>query len=33
MLSETEKHTAEPLAPEPNAFEVEMSVEKIIRHN
>jgi hypothetical protein len=33
MLSENEKHTAEPLAPEPIVFEVEMPIEKIIRHN
>ena len=25
-------HTAEPLVPEPNAFEVEMAIEKLIKH-
>jgi hypothetical protein len=26
-------HTVEPLVPEPNAFEVEMAIEKLKRHN
>ena len=32
MLVQTEICTAEPLVPEPSAFEVEMAVEKIKRH-
>ena len=28
----TEIHAAEPLAPEPSAFEVEMAIEKLIGH-
>jgi hypothetical protein len=31
-VGQTEIHTAEPLVPEPSAFEVEMAVEKIKRH-
>jgi hypothetical protein len=31
-VRKTEIHTAEPLVPEPNAFEVEMAVEKLKRH-
>jgi hypothetical protein len=27
-----QKHTAEPLAPEPSAFEVEMAIEKLKRY-
>jgi len=28
----TEKHTAEPLVPEPSAFEVDLAIEKLKRH-
>jgi len=28
----TQKHTAEPLVPEPNAFEVELAIEKLKSH-
>jgi hypothetical protein len=31
-VRQTEIHTAEPLAPEPSAFEVEMAFEKLKRH-
>jgi len=31
-VRQTEKHTAEPLVPEPSAFEVEMAIEKLKRH-
>jgi hypothetical protein len=31
-ISQTEIHTAEPLVPEPTAFEVEMAIEKLKRH-
>ena len=31
-VRQTEKHSAEPLMPEPSAFEVEMATEKIISH-
>jgi hypothetical protein len=31
-VAQTEVHTAEPLVPEPSAFEVEMAVEKLKRH-
>jgi len=31
-VSQTEIHTAEPLVPEPNAFEVELAIEKLKSH-
>jgi len=31
-MGHTEIHTAEPLVPEPNAFEVEMAIEKLKSH-
>jgi len=31
-VRQTEIHTAEPLVPEPSAFEVEMTIEKLKRH-
>jgi hypothetical protein len=31
-IRQTEIHTAEPLGPEPSAFEVELAVEKLKRH-
>jgi len=31
-VRQAEKHRAEPLVPEPNAFEVEMAIEKLKRH-
>jgi len=31
-IRQTEIHTAEPLVPEPNAFELEMAIEKLKRH-
>jgi hypothetical protein len=31
-VKQTEIHTAEPLVPEPSAFEVEMATEKLNRH-
>jgi hypothetical protein len=31
-VRQTEIHTAEPLVPEPSAFEVEMAFEKLKRH-
>jgi hypothetical protein len=31
-VRQTEVHTAEPLMPEPSAFEVEMAIEKLRRH-
>jgi len=31
-VRQTEIHTAEPLVPEPSAFEVEMAIEKLKRH-
>jgi hypothetical protein len=31
-VRQTEVHTAEPLVPEPSAFEVEMAIEKLKRH-
>ena len=31
-VRQTEIHTAEPLVPEPSAFEFEMAIEKLIRH-
>ena len=31
-VRQTEIHTAEPLVPEPSAFEVEMAVEELKRH-
>jgi hypothetical protein len=31
-VRQTEVHMAEPLAPEPSAFEVEMAIEKLKRH-
>jgi hypothetical protein len=31
-LMQTEIHTAEPLVPEPNAFEFEMAIENLQRH-
>jgi len=31
-VRQTDIHTAGPLVPEPNAFEVEMSIEKLKRH-
>jgi hypothetical protein len=31
-VRQTEKHTAEPLVPEPSTFEVEMATEKLKRH-
>jgi hypothetical protein len=31
-VRQTEIHTAEPLVPEPNAFEVEMAIEKLKTH-
>jgi hypothetical protein len=31
-LRQTEIHTAEPLVPEPSAFEVEMAIEKLKSH-
>jgi len=31
-VSQTEIHTAEPLFPEPSAFEVEMAIDKRKRH-
>jgi hypothetical protein len=31
-VTQTEVHTAEPLVPEPSAFEVEMAIEKLKRH-
>jgi hypothetical protein len=31
-VRQTEVHTAEPLVPEPTAFEVEMAIEKLKRH-
>jgi hypothetical protein len=31
-VRQTEMHTAEPLVPEPSAFEVEMALEKLKRH-
>jgi hypothetical protein len=31
-LKQTEIHTAEPLVPEPSAFEFEMAIEKLKRH-
>jgi hypothetical protein len=31
-VTQTEKHTAEPLVPVPRAFEVEMAIEKLKRH-
>jgi hypothetical protein len=32
-VRQTEIHTAEPLVPEPSAFEVEMAIEKLKSHN
>ena len=32
VIRQTEIHTAEPLVPEPNAFEFEMAIEKLKRH-
>ena len=32
-ISQTEIHTAEPLVPEPSAFEVEMAIEKLKNTN
>jgi hypothetical protein len=32
-IRQTEMHKAEPLVPEPSAFEVEMAIEKLKRHN
>jgi hypothetical protein len=31
-VRQTEIHTAEPLVPEPSAFEIEMAIEKLKRH-
>jgi hypothetical protein len=31
-VRQTEVHTAEPLVPEPSAFEIEMAIEKLKRH-
>jgi len=31
-VRQTEIHTAEPLVPEPSAFQVEMAIEKLKRH-
>jgi hypothetical protein len=31
-VKQTEVHTAEPLVPEPSAFEVEMAITKLKRH-
>ncbi len=31
-VSETETHTAEPLVPEPSAFEVDLAIEKVKSH-
>jgi len=31
-INESEIHTAEPLVPEPRAFEIEMATEKLKRH-
>ena len=31
-VKQTEKHTVEPLVPEPSALEVEMAIEKLKRH-
>ena len=31
-VRQTEIHTAEPLVPEPSAFEVEMAIDKLKRH-
>jgi hypothetical protein len=31
-IRQTERHTAEPLVPEPCAFEIEMAIEKLKRH-
>ena len=32
-IKHTETHTAEPLMPEPSAFEAELTIEKLQRHN
>jgi len=32
MMWQTEKHSAEPLVPEPSASEYEMAIEKLQRH-
>ena len=32
-IRQTETHTAEPLVPEPGAFEVELAIEKLKSHN
>jgi len=31
-VRQTEIHTTEPLVPEPNAFEIELAIEKLKRH-
>jgi len=31
-VRQTEIHTAEPLVPEPSAFDIEMAIEKLKRH-
>jgi hypothetical protein len=31
-VRQTDRHTAEPLVPEPSAFEIEMAIEKLKRH-